>query len=217
MDGEAAESLFVGCGLDCARGGRAVFAGLDFALGPGAALVLRGPNGSGKSSLLRILAGLLRPTGGTLEWQGGPIREEPELHCARLHYVGHPDALKAVLTVTENVAFWTGLRGPTTGVGSALDWLRLSDLADVPARYLSAGQRRRANIARLLASPAALWLLDEPTVTLDDASVDALVVAIEDHRAGGGLVVVATHGVLALEGAQTLEMADFTAPEPEVP
>jgi heme exporter protein A len=196
--------------LDCERGGRLVFTGLDFSLAPGGALVLRGANGSGKSSLLRILAGLLRPAGGAIEWAGAPVSEDPEAHRARLHYVGHLDALKTALTVGENLAFWASLRGPVDGVGAGLDHFGLGELADMPARYLSAGQRRRASLARLVTSEAALWLLDEPTVTLDDASVAALGRAMAAHRAAGGIVVVATHGALEVAEAQTLDMGAFS-------
>ena len=207
---EGTSALFQARALDCERGGRLVFAGLDFALSAGGALVLRGANGSGKSSLLRILAGLLRPAGGSLEWAGAPVSEDPEAHRARLHYVGHLDALKTALTVAENLAFWAGLRGSAAGVGAGLDHFGLGELADMPARYLSAGQRRRAALARLVASEAALWLLDEPTVTLDEASVAALGRAMAAHRAAGGIVVVATHGALEIAEARNLDLSAFS-------
>ncbi len=212
---EATTARFEARALDCERGGRRVFAGLDFALSAGGALVLRGANGSGKSSLLRILAGLLRPVGGTLEWAGEPVAEDPDAHRARLHYVGHLDALKTTLTVGENLAFWAGLRGSVEGVGAGLDHFGLGELADMPARYLSAGQRRRASLVRLVASEAALWLLDEPTVTLDDASVAALGRAMEAHRAAGGIVVVVTHDALEIAEAQSLDMSGL-GPRPEI-
>ncbi len=207
---EGTSTQFQARALDCERGGRLVFVGLDFSLAPGSALVLRGANGSGKSSLLRILAGLLHPVGGTLEWAGAPVSEDPEAHRARLHYVGHLDALKTALTVGENLAFWAGLRGSAAGVGAGLDQFGLGELADMPARYLSAGQRRRASLARLAASKAALWLLDEPTVTLDAASVAGLGRAMAAYRAAGGIVVVATHGALEIAEAQTLDMSTFS-------
>jgi heme exporter protein A len=209
---EATSPIFEARALECERGGRRVFAGLDFALAAGGALVLRGANGSGKSSLLRILAGLLSPVGGSLAWNGVSVGENPEAHCARAHYIGHLDALKPSLTVHENLSFWTGLRGSVDGVDAGLDHFGLGDLADLPARYLSAGQRRRANLARLVAGEAELWLLDEPTVMLDDAAVEALARALARHRAAGGVAVVATHGVLAIAQAATLDMSAFNPP-----
>lgn len=208
-ENEATSALFSARALDCERGGRLVFAGLDFSVAAGGALVLRGANGSGKSSLLRILAGLLRPAGGALDWAGAAVADDPEAHRARLHYVGHLDALKTALTVAENLAFWVGLRGSVDAVGAGLDHFGLGELGDMPVRYLSAGQRRRASLARLVAGEAALWLLDEPTVTLDDASVAALGRAMQTHRAAGGIVVVATHGALEIADARTLDMSAF--------
>lgn len=202
-------SLFAGRELVCVRGERTVFAGLDFALDAGEALVLTGPNGSGKSSLLRLMAGLLRPARGALTWDGAPISADREAHCARLHYVGHLDAIKPALSVRENLRFWAGLaNGPGAGdPGPALAGFGLEPLADIPARMLSAGQRRRLALARLLAAPAPLWLLDEPTVALDAESVGRLEAAVATHRADGGIVVLATHAGIALEPAQELHIA----------
>lgn len=194
-----------GAQLACVRGERLVFEGLDFALAPGGALTLTGPNGSGKTSCLRLIAGLLRPAAGSLEWRGRPVADDPEAFHAALHYVGHLDAVKPLLTVAEDLGFWAGMGGAGPGgVRPALDSFGLGPLADVPARFLSAGQRRRLALARLLAAPVALWLLDEPTVSLDEESTAALTGAIAAHRAGGGLVIAATHAALALEGAQSL-------------
>ncbi|MGE5766698.1 MAG: heme ABC exporter ATP-binding protein CcmA, partial [Bacteroidota bacterium] len=176
---------FEGRSLQCRRGGRDVFAGLDFALPAGGALLLTGPNGSGKSSLLRLMAGLLRPASGALLWDGRPVAEEAEAHAARLHYLGHLDAVKPVLTVVENLQFWAALRGGASAVDRALDAFALTGLAAVAGRLLSAGQRRRLALARLVAAPAELWLLDEPSVGLDHASVGRLAAAIAAHRAGG--------------------------------
>lgn len=195
--------------LCCRRGGRVVFGGLGFALEAGGALVLHGPNGSGKSSLLRILAGLLRPAGGRLLWNGAQVRDEPEAHRARLHYVGHLDALKPLMTPRETLRFFAALRGQPAGVEQALARLGLAGLADLPGRYLSAGQRRRVALARLIASPAALWLLDEPTVTLDAEASAALEAMMADHRAAGGMIVLATHTGIALDGAARLELTRF--------
>lgn len=200
---------FSGKELLCIRGERQVFTGLDFAVSAGEALVLTGPNGSGKSSLLRMMAGLLPPAAGILYRDGEDVREAPDEHRGGLHYVGHLDAVKPVLTVAENLAFWAGIRQADADVGGALDALGLTRLADTPARLLSAGQKRRLNLARLAASPAPLWLLDEPTVALDAASVSALVNLVARHREGGGMVVVSTHIDLGFESPLTLAMADF--------
>jgi len=205
---------FEGRSLLCRRGGRDVFAGLSFDLPPGGALLLTGPNGSGKSSLLRLMAGLLKPAGGELLWDGKPIAEAPEAHAARLHYLGHLYAVKPVLSVAENLGFWAALRGRDAGrAEAALQAFALTDLAAVPGRLLSAGQRRRLALARLVAVPAELWLLDEPSVGLDHASVGRLAAAIAAHRAGGGRVVVATHTALDLAAPQRLSL-DSLAPPP---
>ena len=204
---------FEGRSLRCRRGGRDVFAGLSFALPPGGALLLTGPNGSGKSSLLRLMAGLLRPADGELLWEDRPIAEAPEAHAARLHYLGHLDAVKPVLSVAENLRFWAALRGGGAAIDRALDSFALGDLAAVPGRLLSAGQRRRLALARLVAAPAELWLLDEPSVGLDHASVGRLAAAIAEHRASGGRVVVATHTALDLGDPQRLSL-DALAPPP---
>lgn len=204
---------FEGRSLQCRRGGRDVFAGLDFALPAGGALLLTGPNGSGKSSLLRLMTGLLRPASGALLWNGRPVAEEAEAHAARLHYLGHLDAVKPVLTVAENLHFWAALRGGARVVDRALEAFALTELAAVPGRLLSAGQRRRLALARLVAAPAELWLLDEPSVGLDLASVGRLAAAIAAHRAGGGRVVVATHTALDLGDPQRLSL-DALPPVP---
>ena len=200
---------FFGENLTCFRGERIVFTGLSFAVEAGGALVLRGPNGSGKSSLLRMMAGLLRPYSGSVQWPDGPIDEEPDLHHARLHYVGHADAVKPVLTVSENVAFWAALRTPQPTVAAALSTFGISGLADMPGRFLSAGQKRRVNLARILAAPATLWLLDEPATALDAGAIASLQAAIAQHRAGGGMIIASTHQDLGLADAEFLELGEF--------
>ena len=199
--------------LACRRGERLVFAGLSFALSAGGALVLTGPNGSGKSSLLRLLAGLARPEGGVIAWQGVDIAGDPAAHRGRLHFIGHQDALKGVLTVGETLAFWAGMRSGGETL-AALAHFRLARLADWPCRLLSAGQRRRLALARLIASPAALWLLDEPTAGLDVDAITDLGAALAKHRAEGGCVVVSTHAPLPLTGAEVLRLDDFRARMP---
>ncbi len=204
-------SVFEGRDLTCIRGERPVFAGLDFGLATGGALLLVGPNGSGKSSLLRLMAGLLRPALGQLMWAGAPMGEDPEAHRARLRYVGHLDAVKPVLSVRENLAFWAALHGTATpqDLARGLAAFALEDLAEVPGRVLSAGQRHRLALARLVAVPGHLWLLDEPTVGLDSAAQGRLAAAIAAHRAGGGLVVAATHMPMDMPEAATLELGPF--------
>jgi heme exporter protein A len=191
-------------GIACVRGDRVVFAGLSLAVTPGEALLLTGANGAGKSTLLRMLAGLLRPAEGAVLWQGRDIAEDAAAHARRLRYLSHQDALKPALTVTENLAFFARLQGGA--VTPALAALALDPLADLPARVLSAGQKRRLALARLALAPAPLWLLDEPTTGLDAASVERLRPLLAAHRAGGGIVVAATHIPLPLEDARELRL-----------
>lgn len=203
-------ATFAGRDLSCLRGERLVFAGLSFSIGPGDALLLLGPNGSGKSSLLRLMALLLRPLSGHLTWEGTPVTEDPEAHGARCRYVGHLDAIKPVLGLRENLAFWARLAGAgSERLDQALETFSLAPLAEVPGRMLSAGQKRRANLARLVAAPAPLWLLDEPTTALDKASVARLEGVIAAHRAEGGMVVLSTHQDISLPGATALHMDRF--------
>jgi len=207
----SADNLFEGRALTCIRGERLVFANLAFAVEPGGALVLTGPNGSGKSSLLRLMAGLLKPAAGELLWDGAAIAKDPEAHRERLHYLSHLDAVKPVLSALENLTFWAALRGGSPAdAESALERLGLAALAEVPGRMLSAGQKRRLALARVLAAPAELWLLDEPTVGLDADSVARLDKAIAAHRETGGRLVVATHIALDMPGATSLAIEDFT-------
>ncbi len=200
--------------LACIRGGRPVFADLSFELPEGQILLLVGPNGSGKSSLLRILAGLLRPALGVLSWDDEPISQDYLAHFDRLHYVGHQTALKPRLTVRENLAFWAELRGGAEAarVEEALERFALSHLEERPAEVLSSGQRRRLALARLMVAPATLWLLDEPTVGLDTASIARLRETIQAHRTGGGSVIVAAHQGMDLGHEQELSLADFAPP-----
>jgi heme exporter protein A len=202
-------TLFSGAGLACRRGERLVFRGLSFSLAAGDALLLTGPNGSGKSSLLRLLSGLLPPYAGSIAWDGDAIARDPAAHRQRLHFIGHLDAVKPVLTVRETATFWAGMRG-ADAADAALARFGLDGLAASPCRLLSAGQKKRLSLTRLTASPAPLWLLDEPTTGLDEASVRALETVIAEHRAMGGIVVAATHIPLALTAAQELSLADFT-------
>jgi heme exporter protein A len=195
-------------GLACARGGRLVFEGVSFALAPGEALLLRGPNGAGKSSLLRLLAGFLAPSEGTLWWDDKPALADPAEHRLRLHLIGHSNGIKAALTVSENLRFAVKVAGaPAAPLERALAGFELSALADVPAAYLSAGQRRRLALVRLLASARPLWLLDEPDAGLDATNRAHLACVVAAHRAAGGIAVIATHRDLGLDAPQVLELA----------
>jgi heme exporter protein A len=189
-------------GLAVIRGERLVFAGVSFALRPGGALLLTGPNGAGKSTLLRLLAGLLPPAAGKLRWAGADALADLPAHALRLHYLGHQDAVKPGLTVAENLRFW----GSTAAIARALPAVDLAPLAELPARMLSAGQRRRLALARLLLREAPLWLLDEPSTGLDAASVVRLGQLLAAHRAAGGMVVAATHLPLPLADAASLTL-----------
>lgn len=204
---------FSGKNLTCVRGERQVFAGLNYNLEDGDALVLVGPNGSGKSSLLRLMAGLLRPNQGRLFWANQAILDDPEAHNGRFHYVGHLDAVKPIFSVAENVTFWAELRSSQKGfdVEAALSAFSIGHLKQVPVRFLSAGQKRRVNLSRLLASPASIWLLDEPTTALDSQTVAQLTNVIAQHRKGGGIVVVSTHTQMDLPGAKTLNLSSFAS------
>ena len=203
---------FTGHALTCFRGERFVFESLDFSVESGGALVLTGPNGSGKSSLIRIMATLLTTVDGYMAWNGEPITDDPESHHARLHYVAYQDAIKPVMTVRENLAFWAGLKGSLGKIEAALEAVGIGRLADTPAQFLSSGQRRRLSLARLVASEAELWLLDEPTVGLDRDAIGLLEGLVVAHRATGGMAVLATHQPIELGGDETrMDISVYTA------
>jgi heme exporter protein A len=196
--------------LACRRSGRLVFAGLSFGLKEGEALLVTGRNGAGKSSLLAILSGEIRPETGAIRTEGIGERTLPEA----LHLVGHRDALKGALTAEENLAFARDLLGdPALAPAEALETVGLAHAAPLPVAYLSAGQRRRVALARLLVSRRPLWLLDEPTSALDAAAQETLLGLMRTHLAGGGLIVAATHAVLPIEGARELRI-ERTPPSP---
>jgi heme exporter protein A len=196
-------------GLAAFRGERLVFRDLGFTVAAGGALLLAGPNGSGKSTLLRLLAGLLRPTAGSLSWNGEDAFADRAAHAVRVAYLGHQDAVKPGLTALENLAFAARTEGGDAA--HALAAHGLAELADLPARLLSAGQKRRLALARLGLSKGMLWLLDEPTLGLDEASVARLGIMLAAHRARGGVVVAATHLPLPLPNAAELRLRSEAA------
>ncbi|AUC55023.1 heme ABC exporter ATP-binding protein CcmA [Sagittula sp. P11] len=185
-------------GLGVARGGVPVLEGLTFGIGAGRALVLRGPNGSGKTTLLRTIAGLQPPLEGQIEGAG-----------ERIAYAAHSDGLKSMLTVTENLRFWAQVFG-TAGISPAIEAFDLIPLRDRLAGSLSAGQKRRLGLARLMVTGRPVWVLDEPTVSLDTASVALFADAVRAHLAGGGSALMATHIDLGLE-ADVLDVTPFKA------
>lgn len=185
------------------RGERLVFSNLSFQISPGGALLLTGPNGSGKSTLLRLLAGLLRPAAGRLLWGEHDALDDLAAHGGRVGYLGHLEAIKPALTTLENLRLWASRAEAL----AALEQAHLAPLADLPARMLSAGQRRRLALARLGLKRAAIWLLDEPTLGLDAAATERMGTLLAHHRAAGGLVVAATHLPLPLPDAATLALA----------
>jgi len=190
-------------GLACTRGGRGVFSALSFAVTAGEALLVSGPNGAGKSSLLRAVAGLVRLTAGELSFEGG---DGEATIGEQAHYLGHQDALKPSLTVAENLDFWARYLDGGAPTTAALDAVGLGGIAHLPAAYLSAGQRRRLSIARLVAIERPLWLLDEPTSALDAAAQGVLAGLMRDHLGAGGMILAATHGPIGLDGAKELRL-----------
>lgn len=196
------------------RGGEMVFSGVGFVLEAGQALVVTGPNGSGKSTLLRVVAGLLPVAEGSVRFDGG---EDFPTVASACHYLGHQNAMKPALTVTENLSFWRDFLGGSDASGQlakpislsvaeALDTVGLDEIGHLPFGYLSTGQKRRASIARLLVSFRPIWLLDEPTAGLDRASEMRFSDLMQEHCAGGGIIVAATHLPLGIEAAQMLDM-----------
>jgi len=196
--------------LNVIRGARTVIADVSFNVAAGGSLLLTGPNGSGKTTLIRTIAGFLTPEAGGVRLEGGDSEVDLGQQC---HYVGHLTGTKSSLTVAANLAFWAEYLGgrdphsPTSErVTAALERFGLEPLADIPAGFLSAGQRRRLGLARVLVSKRPVWLLDEPTVSLDAASTTLLVEVVTAHVGSGGILVAATHLPLGIEGAKYLRL-----------
>jgi len=189
-----------GSALRCVRGGREVFAGLDFAAASGEALAVVGRNGSGKTSLLRLIGGLLIPADGGIALDGGDTELTLPEQC---HYLGHRDALKPALSVAENLLFWAVfLGGEPRDTAESLATVGLDHAPDLPAAYLSAGQRRRLSLARLLTVRRPVWLLDEPTNALDTTGQQIFCELMREHLARGGIIVAATHAPLGIESRE---------------
>ena len=188
--------------LSCRRGGRKIFRDVSLDLRAGDTLLVTGANGSGKSTLLRMLAGLLPPLSGSIFWQGQNIEEDPDTYRQSLRYVGHLDTVKPELTVAEMLDYWRALQGVDSNTAPlSQDPFGLSPLLDKPVRTLSAGQKRRLALTRLIFSKASLWLLDEPLTALDQVGQDILIDCIAKHSADGGISLIATHHDMTLSGA----------------
>lgn len=189
--------------IACRRGRRLLFEDLSFSLDPGQSLLVTGPNGAGKTSLLRLIAGLLPLEAGRFE--GGDEELPLEERC---HYVGHLNAIRSALTLRENLCFWADfLGGSAEGMDEGLELFGLNAVADLPAGLLSAGQKRKLGLLRLLAAPRPIWLLDEPSVSLDAASVQTLARLVRKHLAEGGVAVVASHTALKIAFTQEIQLA----------
>ncbi|WP_288904902.1 heme ABC exporter ATP-binding protein CcmA [uncultured Sneathiella sp.] len=201
---------FVAQNLTCQRADQLIFEDVSFSLSPGEAVWVKGRNGAGKSSLLRICARLLTPLRGHAAWHGEDIFKDYDGYIGDYHYLGHLDALKYALTVRENIDFWAEFHG-IPEVASALDQFDLQALADIPTGMLSQGQKKRTNLARLTASSAKLWILDEPLSALDLHYIALFKERLIRHLAEGGMALFATHQDLELEQVKILDLEDSTS------
>ncbi|HMX15758.1 MAG TPA: cytochrome c biogenesis heme-transporting ATPase CcmA [Rhodocyclaceae bacterium] len=197
-------------GLSCQRGERRLFAGLDLSVGAGQWLYVKGENGSGKTTLLRTLVGLAHAAAGEVRWRGQTLREAGDDYRRELLYLGHHGAMKEDLTPFENLRLASALDGndlPERDTFAALHRLGLRGREDLPVRFLSAGQKRRVLLARLVTRKATLWILDEPFTALDVKAVDMLSGLIGEHLAAGGMAVLTSHQALPLPAGQTVDLS----------
>ena len=202
--------------LACCRGARMLFSGMHLELHPGDAALATGPNGSGKSSLLRVIAGLIPPFAGRIIWNGEDARRSPDNYRSVMRYVGHADALQPTLTVIENLTYWAKIYGCPHDVAAlkrGLQSVDLSDLANLPVRILSAGQRRRLSLARAISTGGKIWLLDEPTVALDAQSITNIETAISTFRDQGGIVIASTNAPMSLPSAESIDLNAYQSEE----
>lgn len=199
--------------LSVIRGDRPVFEGLNFYVRGGQLLKLIGPNGSGKSTLLKTIAGLIDPQMGDINSGENLILGDHDWIARNICYLGHKNALKKEFTVLENIEFWANLWGTPEKIKSSIGQMGIEYLMDTPVRYLSSGQTRRTAVARALCHPASNWLLDEPTVGLDDQGLGYLANAMKNHLDQGGIIICATHVDLGLDESviKTLNLAEFTS------
>lgn len=194
-------------GLTCRRGRRLLFENMSFTVNLGDMFEVSGYNGSGKTTLLRLLCGLLLPEKGTLLWRGQPIHKIRPLYHSEIAYVGHTDAIKGDLTARENLMVAKALNGGGVDSEEALERVGLSKLRELPGRFLSAGQRRRLALARLLVNRAQLWLLDEPFTALDKGAIKTIATLLEEHASKGGMAIFTSHHTVNIAHAQTLEIS----------
>ena len=207
---------FSGTHLRCDRNHRVIFAELCFSLLPGELLIIAGPNGSGKSTLLKTMAQIIAPSIGYLSWDERRIDIEPEHFYKNMRFIGHKNAVKPSLTVRENLIFHASLPESKLTVDEALSKMGIFDIADLPAQHLSAGQTRRLALARLFVSPAKLWLLDEPVVSLDGKSTELFYSALSSHRSEGGLVVSTTTSLSPIPHTKHINMLDYKASDEDI-
>jgi heme exporter protein A len=196
-------------GLTCVRGERRLFAGIDLAVGPGEWLHVRGENGAGKTSLLRLLVGLMQPAEGEIRWDGEPVRELAEEYRRQMLFLGHHGAVKEELTTLENLHIAAALDGaelPEREAIAALHRFGLRGREELAVRFLSAGQKRRVLLARLVTRKAKLWVLDEPFTALDVKAVDMLSALIGEHLAAGGMAVLTSHQAMPIPGGKVLQL-----------
>ncbi len=192
--------------LECRRGDRLIFSDLGFELEGGEILQIAGQNGSGKTTLLRAIAGLTPPVAGEVLWCGRKIGEIRAEFLRALAYLGHADGVKAELTVWEDLEVAEALHGGGLTTAEAIERLGLTELADTPGRYLSAGQRRRLALARILTSGARLWLLDEPCTALDESAIETVGRLLAAHAEHGGLAIVTSHQPLPIDHARVMQL-----------